>query len=353
MFEGIGKINAYAQQRNTKIEAKYKMKTGQNLRELLRQNAASYSPSAKKTNNKNPFDTIRKQSITQKLQSGKRLSTEEMNYLRENDQASYQKAKKAQKAREELENNLRRAKTKNEARQMMMQAQMNAVIRERLEAEGGGELSADSFAAGLKGNSAASFDAPVGADAASVGEGSASNLRFTEVKSANVENTASVVARDASETAMAGAQIATAAIKADLGAANNTEGFAAETSQSDEGNKNAAVKKGKNVYSPQEIAKMAENASESKAPDIDDTIMVIFATLADSWKEFVHSDRFKAMPEDETQKNREEEETAGQINGKKNKPVADPFKGRTAHDYFLVDAAARYKAQQLAGEKPQ
>lgn len=333
MFEGIGRINDYAARRNLKIEANYRKKTGQNLREMLKSNVDSYSSSAKKTNKKNSMhDVLRQQSIKQKLQQGKRLSTEEMNYLKENDQTTYQKAKKAQEAREELEKKLKQAKTKNEARQMMMQAQMNAVIREQIESKGGG--AAANVAAGGA-NAAASMSADAGTSVAQNEGGAASLSVSAKAESATLESAAAQTAPEQSGESLAAADIATKAVGADGGATAAADSSDKSANEAENEKKFDAVKKGNRSYSPQEIDKMLEAAQNAKAPEVDDTIVVIFSALADSWREFVHSDAFKELPEDETERGKEQDEE--RIVGPRRK------KRIAASDEVLADVAQIYR----------
>lgn len=83
-------------------------------------------------------DNARLAMIKDKLRSGKKLSAAEMNYLKENYPAVYEKAQKAERAREELQAQLKKARSKEEARTMILHAQLKAVQ----EAQAGGDETA-------------------------------------------------------------------------------------------------------------------------------------------------------------------------------------------------------------------
>ena len=127
MFEGIGKINNYLNMRNLKIDAQYRISTGQSLSQLQenlqKRQTMMKAPKAKKTS---MSDTLKINLIKDKLKQGRELSANELMYLRENDTALYRKAKNVAQAREELKRDLKTAKTKNEARSAVMRAQMKA-----------------------------------------------------------------------------------------------------------------------------------------------------------------------------------------------------------------------------------
>ena len=129
MFEGIGTIGSYLQQRNLQFKANYKLMTGQEFKtasEIKR----SYMQELLKTTNSNSKDqanALRKAFIKQELMNGKELSDEEMRFLKDQDPELYAKAQKAEKAREDLRAELRRCKTKAQAQQAVVRAQMKAV----------------------------------------------------------------------------------------------------------------------------------------------------------------------------------------------------------------------------------
>ena len=126
-FAGIGKIGAFAKQKNLLFAANYRIKTGQSIvdgngRLTLTKSTMFNSIQTSKKNSVSAADKTRLASIKAKLKSGKKLSEAEMNYLKEKDPKTYKKAKYADEAREELKNELRSAETKQEAREAVMRA---------------------------------------------------------------------------------------------------------------------------------------------------------------------------------------------------------------------------------------
>ena len=140
-FTMIGTVNSYIRQKNLHFAANYKIRTGQRVvdangnLQFAKSNMFDEMLGTQKKNN-DELTSARIASIKQKLMSGRKLTTEEMVYLREKDPSLYKKAKHAEDSREELKNNLKKAKTKNEARQAVTQAMIKA------SAEAGAELAA-------------------------------------------------------------------------------------------------------------------------------------------------------------------------------------------------------------------
>ena len=155
MFEGIGTMNSYLQMKQLRFAANYKLATGQDLNaqkktsENLVETMLS-TANAEATQTAEQAEAMRTALIKQELMNGKELSDEEMRYLKEKAPDLYTKAQKAQKAREELKEELQHCRTKAEARRAVMHAMVKA------SAEAGAELaSAKAMAAG--GASAASM----------------------------------------------------------------------------------------------------------------------------------------------------------------------------------------------------
>lgn len=126
-FSGIGKIGSFVRQKNLIFAANYKIKTGQRLvddsgRLNFTRSTMFDAVNAAQKKSLKEVDKARLALIKQKLRSGRKLTSAEMNFLRENDAKTYKKAKYAEEVREELKDALKSAKTKNEARQAVMQA---------------------------------------------------------------------------------------------------------------------------------------------------------------------------------------------------------------------------------------
>lgn len=130
-FTVIGTIKSFVKTKNLTFAAKHKIRTGQTL---TNSNGNLISTSS------TTFDKLRdavkagadkaKQAklnrIKQKLLSGKKISDEEMGFLRVNAPKLYKKAKAAEEAREDLKEELRKAKSKEEAREAMTRAMVKA-----------------------------------------------------------------------------------------------------------------------------------------------------------------------------------------------------------------------------------
>ena len=130
-FVTIGKVNSYIKQKNLFFAANYKIKTGQrvmnsngNLTFSQTYMFEQINKSTKKTADE--IKTARLASIKSKLMSGRKLSNEEMGYLMKNSPDLYKKAKHADDAREELKAELKGAKTKQEAREILTRAMIKA-----------------------------------------------------------------------------------------------------------------------------------------------------------------------------------------------------------------------------------
>ena len=111
MFEGIGTMNSYLQMKQLRFAANYRLATGQDLnaqrkasKSLVESMLAASKTEAAQTADQ--AEALRTALIKQELMNGKELSDEEMRYLKEKAPDLYAKAQKAQKAREELKEEL-------------------------------------------------------------------------------------------------------------------------------------------------------------------------------------------------------------------------------------------------------
>ena len=199
-FMTIGRVGAYLRQKNLSFAANYKIQTGQrvtdsngNLNFAQSSMFNQITASTKKTNSE--VKTARLAVIKSKLMSGKKLSTEEMAYLRENDAELYKKAKHAEEKREELKSELKGAKSKKEARQILTRAMVEA------SAEACAELSAIGSGGGAISMSAENFSA-----ATSIAMPTAEISMPTENFSANVSTPTENFSTTPTETSPANAQ---------------------------------------------------------------------------------------------------------------------------------------------------
>lgn len=180
LFEGIGRVNDYAQLNNLRREAKYRVKTGQSLVQAMGaplQISRQRFSEAQESNTKR--DAEREGLIRQKLRNGQKLSPMDKQYLKEKDPDLYDKVARIEERREALERALKRAKSKEEARLAVAQANISVLAEMQrgggassVSGAGGGSAGhAEMPAAAANGSAAAAgdaLDAPqaTGADAA-------------------------------------------------------------------------------------------------------------------------------------------------------------------------------------------
>ena len=308
MFEWVGKISDYTATWKLKKEANWRIKTGQSIsltdsKKDFAEEARQRKPQTVGTLAK-VTDATRLAIISQKARGGKKLTPEELRLLKENDEALYQKAKKADDAREELKAALKRAKTKEAARRILMDAQLKVAI-EAMEAakSGAGSLPAAS-ANGAGGASSPEAGRAAANDSAAAPEGGASGFG------------------DGAAPALAGAGEAAAAKAAPAAqAGQEAQGGAASTNGSADGAQNGAAEKGaahdgkvhdvgekKPSFLEERVAQLKasysramdelENAKNAKF-DLDDTYIIVLRALADEWREFTSSKAWEKLPENE------------------------------------------------------
>jgi len=130
-FATIGTLSSYVKQKNLLFAAKHKIRTGQTLTNangnFISMNTSTFDKLRAAA--KSSLDQAKAQKlalIKRKLKAGQKLSDEELGFLRVNDPKTYKKAKAADDAREELKDDLKKAKTKGEAREAMTRAMIKA-----------------------------------------------------------------------------------------------------------------------------------------------------------------------------------------------------------------------------------
>lgn len=158
LFEGIGRVSDYAQLNNLRREAKYRVKTGQSLVQAMGaplQISRQRFSEAQESNTKR--DAERESLIRQKLRNGQKLSPMDKQYLKEKDPDLYDKVARIEERREALERALKRAKSKEEARLAVAQANISVLA----EMQRGGGASSVSGAGG--GGSAGAAEMPIAA----------------------------------------------------------------------------------------------------------------------------------------------------------------------------------------------
>ena len=322
MFEWVGKISDYTATWKLKKEANWRIKTGQSIsltdsKKDFAEEARQRKPQTVGTLAK-VTDATRLAIISQKARGGKKLTPEELRLLKENDEALYQKAKKADDAREELKAALKRAKTKEAARRILMDAQLKVAI-EAIEAakSGAGSLPAAS-ANGAGGASSAEAGRAAANDSAAAPEGGASG--FGDGAAPALAGAGEAAAAKAAPAAQAGQEAQGGAASAN-GSAASANGSATSTNGSAEGAQNGAAEKGaahdgkahdagekKPSFLEERVAQLKasysramdelENAKNTKF-DLDDTYIIVLRALADEWREFTSSKAWEKLPENE------------------------------------------------------
>ena len=322
MFEWIGKISDYTATWKLKKEANWRIKTGQSIsltdsKKDFAEEARQRKPQTVGTLAK-VTDATRLAIISQKARGGKKLTPEELRLLRENDEALYQKAKKADDAREELKAALKRAKTKEAARRILMDAQLKVAI-EAMEAakSGAGSLPAAS-ASGAGGASSAEAGRAAANDSAAAPEGGASG--FGDGAAPALAGAGEAAAAKTAPAAQAGQEVQGGAASTN-GSAASANGGAASTNGSTEAAQSGAAEKGaahdgkahdagekKPSFLEERVAQLKasysramdelENAKNAKF-DLDDTYIIVLRALADEWREFTSSKAWEKLPENE------------------------------------------------------
>lgn len=308
MFEWVGKISDYTATWKLKKEANWRIKTGQSIsltdsKKDFAEEARQREPQTVGTLAK-VMDATRLAIISQKARGGKKLTPEELRFLKENDEALYQKAKKADDAREELKAALKRAKTKEAARRILMDAQLKVAI-EAMEAakSGAGSLPAAS-ANGAGGASSAEAGRAAANDSASAPEGGASG--FGDGTAPALAGAGEAAAAKAAPAAQAGQEVQGGAASAN-GSAASANGGAAEKGAAHDGKAHDAGEK-KPSFLEERVAQLKasysramdelENAKNAKF-DLDDTYIIVLRALADEWREFTSSKAWEKLPENE------------------------------------------------------
>ena len=308
MFEWIGKISDYTATWKLKKEANWRIKTGQSIsltdsKKDFAEEARQRKPQTVGTLAK-VTDATRLAIISQKARGGKKLTPEELRLLKENDEALYQKAKKADDAREELKAALKRAKTKEAARRILMDAQLKVAIEAMESAKSGaGSLPAASVN-GAGGASSAEAGRAAANDSAAAPEGGASG--FSDGAAPALAGAGEAAAAKAAPAAQAGQEVQGGAASTN-GSTEAAQSGAAEKGAAHDGKAHDAGEK-KPSFLEERVAQLKasysramdelENAKNAKF-DLDDTYIIVLRALADEWREFTSSKAWEKLPENE------------------------------------------------------
>ncbi len=309
-FTTIGKVGSYLKQKNLYFAANYKIKTGQRVVDSngnLQFAKSNMFDAMLKAQKKSASDVnaARISGIKQKLMNGRKLTTEEMSYLREKDPKLYRKAKHAEEAREELKGELRKAKTKQEARQAVTQAMIKA------SAEASAELAAYKSGVAAGGGGVAPTGYQAGTE---VGGNIAGAENFSENISA--ENSPSLIQAN-EEIAADGKQMTEAATEITKLEIQNNQETAENLRQANEENSKVQAEE---KFSPTSPAENSEENSDKKttADDILEKFIMTIRALEDEWANFTKSKKYDELPDDYF----EEKNSKGKIS-KPNQKILD------------------------------
>lgn len=339
-FSAIGKVGDYLKQSQLQFAAKHKIKTGQTLTFDAKKDEKNYLKQmveANKNSSASMSDTLKTAVIKNKLQSGRELSSEEMNYLKKHDESLYRKAKGAEDAREDLKRDLRHAHTKAEARQALMRAQLKAA------GEAMAELSAAKSAMATGGGGAGGVGMQIGAEAggtagaavgvdgagietigaeagnigvnvdAAAGTGNIGvNVDAGAGEAANVAGTASGTAATVSEVKAEAKELPPEAqkilgrllqeINAEVQSAAESE--AAQGAEAEQG---ADGKDDGKALPENSAAAVGQAKPSTEAQDILEKLLYKLKAIARAWEEYTKSDAYKELPEDYTEAGKKEE----------------------------------------------
>ena len=328
MLEGIGRIGAYVQQRNLKTAAKYRIKTGQSLIPNKTEKLQSALQKISANQSTKHSDPIRTATIKSKLKGGRKLSADEMSYLRENDPDLYRKAKGAQRAREELERDLSSCHTKAEARQALMRAQLKAsseALAELTAAKGGAGAgvgaggSASSFSGGMGDDISADINADRAEAMTGTDVNAAANVNVDNNMGAAMVNAAPIEASAStgmtnSEASGEAAEVSEDVVQTEATDKRASENVAKEIISSvmreintimselnkaddgDKGGEQLSEDNGSDAASMGQAAS-SNNSAKDAASEIIEKLLYKLRAIQNAWDEFTHSKEYKEMPE--------------------------------------------------------
>ena len=291
MFEAIGTLHSYTKQYQLKKSAKQKVTTGEafdwkdarssfvKAQEPRRTASKSFVELSLEKSKKDDDRTAatKKSGIKQKLRRGKKLSPQELEYLRRHDEELYEKAKTTMEEREKLARALKSAKTKAEAQRAVAIAYANAAASLTGNIGGGGGAAGGSSGGG---EAFGAGDASgMTADAAVNAEGGAAALDAGVA--AGAENVSA-------ETVSAGAAGATAGTESMAADAVGNEADAGREMEADVAQENKDA-----------TATLQQTSQDTEFDD--PLILLVLRHLQAEWRDFMKSEQYKEMPEDELQ----------------------------------------------------
>ena len=290
LFEGIGRVSDYAQLNNLRREAKYRVKTGQSLVQAMGaplQISRQRFSEAQESNTKR--DAERESLIRQKLRNGQKLSPMDKQYLKDKDPDLYDKVARIEERREALERALKRAKSKEEARLAVAQANISVLA----EMQRGGGASSVSGAGG--GGSAGAAEMPAAAangSAAAAGDA----LDAPQATGADAAPTTGDMQGAIGREAVAAQSDAALSVPnagqdgADGGYADGVQDHSCGAEKDACGNRRTPP--------PAEMAEMLRTAQQSgnRLP-IDDERVYLLRALQREWMEYANSKEYRNLPD--------------------------------------------------------
>ena len=290
LFEGIGRVSDYAQLNDLRREAKYRVKTGQSLVQAMGaplQISRQRFSEAQESNTKR--DAERESLIRQKLRNGQKLSPMDKQYLKEKDPDLYDKVARIEERREALERALKRAKSKEEARLAVAQANISVLA----EMQRGGGASSVSGAGG--GGSAGAAEMPA-ATANSSAAAAGDALDAPQATGADAAPTTGDMQGAIGREAVAAQSDAALSVPnagqdgADGGYADGVQDHSCGAEKDACGNRRTPP--------PAEMAEMLRTAQQSgnRLP-IDDERVYLLRALQREWMEYANSKEYRNLPD--------------------------------------------------------
>ena len=289
LFEGIGRVSDYAQLNNLRREAKHRVKTGQSLVQAMGaplQISRQRFSEAQESNTKR--DAERESLIRQKLRNGQKLSPMDKQYLKDKDPDLYDKVARIEERREALERALKRAKSKEEARLAVAQANISVLA----EMQRGGGASSVSGAGGGSAGHAEMPAATANSSAAAAGDA----LDAPQATGADAAPTTGDMQGAIGREAVAAQSDAALSVPnagqdgADGGYADGVQDHSCGAEKDACGNRRTPP--------PAEMAEMLRTAQQSgnRLP-IDDERVYLLRALQREWMEYANTKEYRNLPD--------------------------------------------------------
>ena len=289
LFEGIGRVSDYAQLNNLRREAKYRVKTGQSLVQAMGaplQISRQRFSEAQESNTKR--DAERESLIRQKLRNGQKLSPMDKQYLKDKDPDLYDKVARIEERREALERALKRAKSKEEARLAVAQANISVLA----EMQRGGGASSVSGAGGGSAGHAEMPAAAANGSAAAAGDALDAPQATDADAAPTTGDMQGAIGREAVAAQSDAALSVPNAVQggADGGHADGVQDHSCGAEKDACGNRRTPP--------PAEMAEMLRTAQQSgnRLP-IDDERVYLLRALQREWMEYANSKEYRNLPD--------------------------------------------------------